>query len=81
MYDDTGTPQGDVEHGFGAAKHFMPLPNTVVGSHCTWQLRLNTVRARIPGKHYFSPVWGVKSYCNFRSFKILQVVTLVVKDY
>ena len=38
----------DVEHGFGAAKHFMPLPNTVVGSHCTWQLRLNTVPARIP---------------------------------
>ena len=28
----------------------MPLPNTVVGSHCTWQLRLNTVPARIPGE-------------------------------
>ena len=36
--------------GFGAASHFMPLPNTVVGSHCTWQLRLNTVPARIPGQ-------------------------------
>ena len=34
--------------GFGSASHFMPLPNTVVGSHCTWHLRLNTVPARIP---------------------------------
>ena len=33
---------------FGSASHFMPLPNTVVGSHCTWRLRLNTVHARIP---------------------------------
>ena len=37
-------------YGFGAAKHFMPLPNTVVGSHCAWELRLNTVSNRIPGK-------------------------------
>ena len=37
-------------YGFGAAKHFMPLPNTVVGSHCAWELRLNTVPNRIPGK-------------------------------
>ena len=36
-------------YGFGAAKHFMPLPNTVVGSHCAWELRLNTVADRIPG--------------------------------
>ena len=28
----------------------MPLPNTVVGSHCAWELRLNTVPNRIPGK-------------------------------
>lgn len=28
----------------------MPLPNTVVGSHCAWELRLNTVSNRIPGK-------------------------------
>ena len=75
-----------VTHGFGAAKHFMPLPHTVVssiivnrkkqlrwycdtifyilgkvnskissklqvGAHCTWQLRLNTVPARIPGEN------------------------------
>ena len=38
------------EYGFGQAKHFMPLPNTVVGSHCAWELRLNTVSGRIPGK-------------------------------
>ena len=37
-------------YGFGAAKHFMPLPNTVVGSHCAWELRLNTVADRIPGR-------------------------------
>ncbi|XP_023335639.1 uncharacterized protein LOC111706923 [Eurytemora carolleeae] len=37
-----------VVNGFGAAKHFMPLPHTVVGAHCTWQLRLNTVPKRIP---------------------------------
>ena len=34
--------------GFGSASHFMPLPNTVVGSNCTWHLRLNTLPARIP---------------------------------
>ncbi|XP_023341914.1 uncharacterized protein LOC111711723 isoform X2 [Eurytemora carolleeae] len=34
--------------GFGVAKHFMPLPNTVVGSHCAWKLRLNSVPNRIP---------------------------------
>ena len=39
----------DLEYGFGTAKHFMPLPNTVVGSHCAWELRLNTVQNRIPG--------------------------------
>ena len=42
-------PTAIAEHGFGAAKQFMPLPNMVVGSYCTWQLRLNTVPARIPG--------------------------------
>ena len=38
-----------MEDGFGVARYFMSLPHTVVGSHCTWQLRLNTVPARIPG--------------------------------
>ena len=47
MYDDSEVTE--VEHGFGMARHFMPLPHTVVGSHCTWQLRLNTVPSRIPG--------------------------------
>ena len=42
-------PTAIAEHGFGAAKHFMPLPYMVVGSYCIWQLRLNTVPARIPG--------------------------------
>ena len=48
LFDETEVTE--IEHGFGAAKHFMPLPHTVVGSHCTWQLRLNTVPARIPGQ-------------------------------
>ena len=45
------TEESELEniYGFGAAKHFMPLPNTVVGSHCAWELRLNTVADRIPG--------------------------------
>ena len=38
------------DYGFGLAKHFMPLPNTVVGSHCAWEIRLNTLEGRIPGK-------------------------------
>ena len=44
-----GASSSEVTPGFGAAKHFMPLPNTVVGAHCSWQLRLNTVPTRIPG--------------------------------
>merc|ERR1712130_287227 len=46
--EPTSGASTEVPHGFGAAKHFMPLPHTVVGAHCTWQLRLNTVPARIP---------------------------------
>jgi len=46
--EPTAGASTEVSHGFGAAKHFMPLPHTVVGAHCTWQLRLNTVPARIP---------------------------------
>jgi len=46
--EPTSGASTEVSHGFGAAKHFMPLPHTVVGAHCTWQLRLNTVPARIP---------------------------------
>lgn len=43
--------EGEVpDYGFGQAKHFMPLPNTVVGSHCAWEIRLNTLEGRIPGK-------------------------------
>ena len=37
------------DYGFGMAKHFMPLPNAVVGSHCAWEIRLNTLEGRIPG--------------------------------
>ena len=37
------------DYGFGLAKHFMPLPNTVVGSHCAWEIRLNALEGRIPG--------------------------------
>ena len=48
--EDAQLADYDFEYGFGAAKHFMPLPNTVVGSHCAWELRLNTVPNRIPGK-------------------------------
>jgi hypothetical protein len=49
MPRDESTENTELAHGFGAAKHFMPLPHTVVGAHCTWQLRLNTVPSRIPG--------------------------------
>ena len=40
------------EYGFGQAKHFMPLPNTVVGSHCAWEIRLNALEGRIPGEMF-----------------------------
>ena len=33
---------------FGSAKMFHPLPGTVVGAHCKWEVKLNTVYNRIP---------------------------------
>ena len=51
----------DFEYGFGAAKHFMPLPNTVVGSHCAWELRLNTVANRIPGDRSLLVIYSTAS--------------------
>ena len=48
--DSDKAEQSVPEYGFGEAKHFMPLPNTVVGSHCAWEIRLNTVAGRIPGE-------------------------------
>jgi hypothetical protein len=33
---------------FGHAQLFHPLPNTAVGAHCKWKVRLNTVFNRIP---------------------------------
>ena len=40
----------DLKNGFGTAEYFMPLPNTVVTSECAWELMLNTVPNRIPGR-------------------------------
>ena len=49
--EETGEkdPEEAPDYGFGLAKHFMPLPNAVVGSHCAWEIRLNTLEGRIPG--------------------------------
>ena len=33
---------------FGSAKMFHPLPGTIVGAHCKWEVKLNTVYNRIP---------------------------------
>ena len=33
---------------FGAAKMFQPLPATIVGAHCQWEVKFNTVFNRIP---------------------------------
>merc|ERR1712227_1051685 len=33
---------------FGNAHRFHPLPETVVGAHCPWEVRLNTVFNRVP---------------------------------
>ena len=33
---------------FGSAKMFHPLPGTIVGAHCKWEVKLNTVFNRIP---------------------------------
>ena len=40
----------DFENSFGTAEYFMPYPNTVVSSQCAWEVKLNTVPNRIPGK-------------------------------
>ena len=57
MDQKTDGPASIADHKFGAAKHFMPLPHTVVGSHCAWQLRLNTAPTRIPGKTFPYKYW------------------------
>ena len=33
---------------FGHAHLFHPLPDTAVGAHCKWEVKLNTVYNRIP---------------------------------
>jgi hypothetical protein len=33
---------------FGTAKMFQPLPSTIVGAHCQWEVKFNTVFNRIP---------------------------------
>ena len=33
---------------FGQAHLFHPLPDTAVGAHCKWEVKLNTVYNRIP---------------------------------
>ena len=33
---------------FGSAKMFQPLPSTIVGAHCQWEVKFNTVFNRIP---------------------------------
>ena len=33
---------------FGSAKMFQPLPATIVGAHCQWEVKFNTVFNRIP---------------------------------
>ena len=35
-------------HSFGHAHKFQPIPDTVVGAHCKWEVRLNTVYNRVP---------------------------------
>ena len=47
---------------FNISRHFMPLPNTVVGSHCAWKLRLNSVPNRIPGIPNFSIIVFLTEY-------------------
>ena len=47
---ETSNIQNPVVSGFGRAQHFMPLPYTVVGAHCTWKIRLNTYIGRVPGE-------------------------------
>ena len=84
-----------VTHGFGAAKHFMPLPHTVVssiiflvrvkskistklqvGAHCTWQLRLNTVPARIPGENIVN-FYSRHQPTNCNIIKVCSTIVLV----
>ena len=39
---------GELPDSFGSAKRFHPLPGTIIASHCTWEVKLNTVYNRIP---------------------------------
>ena len=40
--------QATLPPSFGNAHSFHPLPDTVVGAHCPWEVRLNTVFNRVP---------------------------------
>lgn len=67
--DSDKSQQSVPEYGFGEAKHFMPLPNTVVGSHCAWEIRLNTVSGRIPGKSSLSHTIHFHTKLYLKRFK------------
>ncbi len=38
----------ELPESFGQAHLFHPLPDTAVGAHCKWEVKLNTVYNRIP---------------------------------
>ena len=40
--------QSELPETFGHAHLFHPLPDTAVGAHCKWEVKLNTVYNRIP---------------------------------
>jgi hypothetical protein len=46
----------DLPETFGHAHLFHPLPDTAVGAHCKWEVKLNTVTARVPFQMAVSPI-------------------------
>ncbi len=38
----------ELPESFGVAHQFTPLPRTTIGSHCRWEIKLDTVFNRIP---------------------------------
>ena len=54
--EEDSNQDDDLKNSFVTAEYFMPLPNTVVTSECAWELMLNTVPNRIPGR-LFDNFW------------------------
>merc|ERR1712241_947009 len=75
--------QASLPSSFGNAHSFHPLPNTVVGAHCPWEVRLNTVFNRVPPVITEIVCLSPHSVCGGNAnFKVLMIfiITNAVKS-